>query len=66
MNSVKELKDSPSNILSTYISHEYLGTDEIDERCAEINKVTKEMIVNFAKKVHVDTVYVLEGSDDDE
>lgn len=66
MNSVKELKDSPSNILSTYISHEYLGTDEIDERCAEINKVTKEMIVNFAKKVHVDTVYVLEGSDEDE
>lgn len=66
LNSVKELKDSPTNILTTYISHEYLGIDLIDERCKEINRVTKEMVVNFAKKVHVDTVYVLEGSDEDE
>lgn len=66
LNSIKELKDSPSSILGTYISHEYLGTDLIDDRQAEINKVTKDMIVAFAKKVHIDTVYVLEGSDSDE
>ena len=27
---------------------------------------TKDMVVNFARKVHIDTVYVLEGSDKDE
>lgn len=66
LNSIKELKDSPGNILGTYISHEYLNTDLIDERVDKIAKVTREMIINFAKKVHVDTVYVLEGSDSDE
>lgn len=66
LNSFKELKDSPSSILNTYISHEYLGADVIDEREKEIVKVTREMIINFAKKIHVDTVYVLEGSGKDE
>lgn len=66
LNSIKELKDSPVSILNTYIGHEYLGTDLIDIREKEINKVTKDMIVDFAKKLHVDTVYVLEGSDEDE
>lgn len=66
LNSFKEIKDSPSSILGTYISHEYLGIDLIEQREKNINKVTKDMIVEFAKKVHVDTVYVLEGSDSDE
>ena len=66
LNSFKELKDSPTSILNTYVSHEYLGTDLIGERESQIKKVTKDMIVSFAKKLHVDTVYVLEGSDSDE
>lgn len=66
LNSFKELKDSPSSILNAYVSHEYLGLDLIDEREKQIEKVTKKMVVDFAKKVHVDTVYVLEGSDCDE
>lgn len=66
LSSFKELTDSPTSILNTYISHEYLGKDLIDKREKEIKKVNKKMIVDFAKKVHVDTVYVLEGSDEDE
>jgi len=66
LNSFKELKDSPSRILGTYVSHEYLNSDLIDEREEKIKQVTKDMIIEFAKKLHVDTVYVLEGSDDDE
>lgn len=61
LNSFKGIKDSPSGILDTYISHEYLGIDLIEERENNIKKVTKDMVVNFAKKVHVDTIYVLEG-----
>lgn len=66
LNSFKELKDSPSSLLGTYISHEYLGVDVIETREKEIKKVTKDMVVNFARKIHIDTVYVLEGSDKDE
>ena len=66
LNSFKELKDSPSSILNTYISHEYFDADLIEEREKYIKKVTKEMVVNFAKKIHVDTVYVLEGKKKDE
>lgn len=66
LNSFKELKDSPSSLLGTYISHEYLDVDVIETREKEIKKVTKDMVVNFARKVHIDTVYVLEGSDKDE
>ena len=66
MNSFKELKDSPGALLGTYISHEYLDADVIEEREKSIKKVTKDMVVKFARKVHVDTVYVLEGSDEDE
>lgn len=66
LNSFKEIKDSPASILGTYVSHEYLGTDLIEEREIQINKVTKNMVIEFAKKLHVDTVYVLEGSDSDE
>lgn len=66
LNSFKELKDSPSSLLGTYISHEYLDADVIEVREQEIKKVTKDMVVKFARKVHVDTVYVLEGSDEDE
>lgn len=66
LNSFKELKDSPSSILNTYISHEYFGADLIEEREINIKKVTKDMVINFAKKLHVDTVYVLEGKKKDE
>lgn len=66
LNSFKELKDSPSSILNTYISHEYFDADLMEEREKNIKKVTKEMVINFAKKVHVDTVYVLEGKKKDE
>ncbi len=66
LNSFKELKDSPGSLLGTYISHEYLDVDVIEEREKEIKKVTKDMVVKFARKVHVDTVYVLEGSGEDE
>lgn len=66
LNSFKELKDSPSSILNTYISHEYFDADLIEEREKNIKKVTKEMVVSFAKKVHTDTIYVLEGKKKDE
>lgn len=64
--SLKEMKDSPRAILSSYISHEYMDTDFLEEREEKIKEVTKEEVVTFAKKVHIDTIYVLEGGEEDE
>ena len=64
--SLKEMKDSPRAILNSYISHEYMDTDFLEEREEKIKEVTKEQVVEFAKKVHIDTIYVLEGGEEDE
>ena len=60
-NSCKEILDSPYNIINTYVSYEYLGMDLLEERMKEINKVTKDMVIKFSKKVHLDTIYLLKG-----
>lgn len=65
LNACQELCDSPNSLLNLYISNEYLGTDLLEKRKQEIQKVTKNDIVRFASKVNLDTVYLLEGIDQD-
>jgi predicted Zn-dependent peptidase len=60
-NSCKEILDSPGDIINTYVSHEYLKTDLLENRMEQINLITKDMIVKFAKKIHLDTIFLLEG-----
>lgn len=59
-----ETMDSQNSILNTYEAHEYLGFDFIEDRASNIDKVTKEMVMEFAKKVHYQTTYFLEGNDE--
>ena len=35
--------------------------DLIDEKKEKIQKVTKDMVVKLAHKIHLDTIYLLEG-----
>ena len=44
-----------------YGSHVRRHTDMIDERKENIQRVTKDMVVKLARKIHLDTVYLLEG-----
>jgi len=64
INSIKELEDNPESILSMYIGMEYLGSDDIPTRIAKINQVTRANIISIASKIHLDTIYLLEGGDD--
>lgn len=57
----EEIYDSQDRIIGTYVSHEYLGVDLPEERMEKIKQVTKEMVVSVAKKIHLDTIYLLEG-----
>lgn len=65
LNSSEAALDSPESILSNYISNEYLGFDLLDERMKKIETVTKQMIIDFSKKIHLDTIFLLEGGDVD-
>ncbi len=65
LNSSKAALDSPESILSNYINCEYLGFDLLDERIKKIETVTKDMVINFSKKIHLDTIFLLEGGDID-
>ncbi len=61
LNTYEELEDSPANVISVYMLHEYLNKDLLDKRAKNVEKVTKQMIVDLAKKIHLDTIYFLEG-----
>ncbi|MCI9434181.1 MAG: insulinase family protein [Bacilli bacterium] len=63
INSLEASLDSPASIISSYVSNEYLGFDLMDERIKKIETVTKDMIINFSKKIHLDTIFLLEGGD---
>ncbi len=65
-NSCIEMYDSPSSILSNYLSHEYLGNDFIEEKIERIKEMTPEKIINLAKKIKIDTIYLLRGGNTDE
>lgn len=65
VNSLKELEDSPQSLISLYAGMEYLNSDNMDQRFVKINKVTKANVVKLASKIHLDTIYLLEGEIDE-
>ena len=59
---LKEIEDTPSGMLNLYEAHEYLGYDLLEEREKNIEKVTREDVINVTKKIKLDTIFLLEGS----
>ena len=66
ISSLKKMSDSPQAILNLYISKEYLNLDLIEDRIININKVTKKDIIAYAKKIKLNTSYILEGDEENE
>ena len=66
INSLKELEDSPDSLISLYAGIEYLNSDTLEDRFNKINKVTKNDVIKLASKIHLDTIYLLEGEDNEE
>lgn len=66
INSLKELEDSPQSLLSLYAGIEYLGSDDLETRFKRINKVTASDVIKLASKIHLDTIYLLEGDSNEE
>lgn len=58
--------DSQFGIIGRFVSIEYLDQDSFDKRGKEIDKVTKEDVMKLAKKIHLDTIVLVKGSDTSE
>lgn len=63
LNAYKQVLDSQDSIISNYVAHEYLNLDLLEERRLNIRKVKKQDIKKVAKKLSIDTIYLLEGRD---
>lgn len=62
INSLSAYDDDQSAMISFYLGEKISGMNwDIDHYKKEIKKVTREDVVNVIKKVHLDTVYFLEG-----
>lgn len=62
---IEQSSDYPSQILSYYNSKVFLGCDSQEERKEKISSVIKKDIMNVAKKITIDTIYLLGGDTDE-
>lgn len=65
INGLKELEDSSRSLISLYAGMEYLNSNTLEDRFIYINKVTKADVLKLSKKIHMDTIYLLEGEDNE-
>ena len=63
---LKEIEDNENAIIETYLAKDLLNLGDIEERKREVMKVTKEDIMKVAKKIKMDTIFLLEGVCEDE
>lgn len=61
ISAIKASTDSPAGIINTYYASVLVNADEIDTRIENIRKISKNDIIDLAKKVAVHTMYLLEG-----
>ena len=64
-NSCIEMFDNEMSLANNYMSHEYLKTDLLADRIKNIDNITKDMVVDIANKVSINTIYMLEGENND-
>lgn len=65
LTALEEVLESPDRIIDNYLMTELIGTDTVERKREMIMKVSKEEIVKVAKKVKLDTVFLLEGIKDE-
>ena len=61
---IDDIIESSFQIIESYYMIELLGVDDIETKRKKMLKVTKDEIIALAKKVKINTIYILEGSDD--
>lgn len=64
--SVKASTDSPAGIINTYYAKTLVNSDDFEERITNIQKVSRDDIINISKKIALHTMYLLEGESKEE
>ena len=65
LTALEELLESSDRIIDNYLMMELIGTDTVEVKREMIEKVTKEEIIKVAKKIKLDTIFLLEGVKDE-
>ena len=63
---IKASVDSPIGIINNYYAMELVGSPDDSTRIREINKVTRDDIVNVSKKIKAHTMFILEARDEED
>lgn len=66
ISSLEATLDNPNSIINTFYATALVNSDNIETRIEKMKKVTKEEIINFSKKVNINTLFVLEGDSNEE
>ena len=66
ISTIKASMDNPSGIINTYFAKYFVDSDTSEKRIENINKVTKEDIINLGKKIKLHTQFILKGVNDEE
>ena len=57
-------EESANEIIETYHMMELIDADDLKTRREKIEQVTKEEVLNVARKISLHTAYFLEGEDE--
>lgn len=58
--------DNPGKIIDNYIYKNLYGLEDLEVRIENYNKISKEDIISFAKKVKINTILCLRDGEDEE
>ena len=61
INSLESIEEDEDRMINYTLTSEILEMDDIKTRIETIKKVKKSDIVKACKKIHMDTVFLLEG-----
>lgn len=64
LSSINMSLDSPDRIIDTYLFQYLNSIDDIETRINEFKKVTKNDVMKIAKKVKLNTIYILRGGEE--
>ena len=64
LSALEEIEESANEIIETYHMMELIDADDLKTRREKIEQVTKEEVLNVARKISLHTAYFLEGEDE--
>ena len=65
ISSLKASLDNPIGIINNCLSNILVSSPTVEEKIKIIEKITKEEVINFSKKITIHTIYILEGSNEE-